>query len=113
MTNIGLHEIAMALAIMITAFSQLLLKSGASGQKTWLASFLNWKTMTGYVMFGMVTVLNVFAMQKIQLKIMAAWIALTYILVVVLSRYILKEYLCQTQIIGCLLIGIGILVFSL
>ena len=107
------HEIALALSIILTSISQIFLKIGSYNKKKWILSLLNLKTIFGYFLFGIVTILNVFAMQKIELKTMTAWIAITYILVSVLSHFILKDRLDKNKILGSMLIVVGIVIFSL
>ncbi len=107
------HAIALGVGIAMTAVSQLLLKTGASGQKSWIGSFFNWRSILGMCMFVMVTFLVVYAMQEIALKTAATWASVTYLLVVCLSRWILRENVGRTKIIGCGLIAAGIVIFSL
>ena len=107
------HCAALVSAIVITAISQVFLKSGASNKTSFIKSFLNWKTITGYGFFGIVTILNVYAMQRIELKTMTAWIGTTYILVVLFSRLFLKEKIDLFKITGCSLIVFGVLIFNL
>jgi drug/metabolite transporter (DMT)-like permease len=64
-------------------------------------------------MFAAVTVLNVYAMQTIDLKTMGAWISVNYILVVLLSWQVLKEKIDRATVIGCGVIVLGIIVFNL
>ena len=107
------HGVALASAIVITAISQVFLKSGAINKTSFIKSFLNWKTIIGYGFFGIVTILSVYAMQRIELKTMTAWIGTTYILVVLFSRLFLKEKIDLFKIAGCVLIVFGVLIFTL
>ena len=107
------HTAALVSAIVITAVSQVFLKSGASNKTSFIKSFLDWKTIVGYCLLAMVTILNVYAMQRIELKIMTAWIGTTYILVVLFSFCFLKEKIDLFKTAGCSLIVLGILIFTL
>jgi len=107
------HAIALGISILLTALCQMMLKTGASGKAKWIGSFLNRRTILGYGMFVLVTLLTVYAMQRIALKTMTAWNALTFILVVVFSRWLLGENVDRFRMAGCALIVAGILVFSL
>jgi len=103
---------ALSIGIFLSAFSQVLLKSGARHKATWLASFLNMHTVIGYSLFVLVTVLNVYAMQTIPLKTVTAWVSLTYVLTLLMSRYLLKETLNGRMLIGAGMIVAGIVLFS-
>jgi|AntAceMinimDraft_17_1070374.scaffolds.fasta_scaffold42362_2 drug/metabolite transporter (DMT)-like permease len=106
------HTAALASAIVITSISQVFLKSGATGKTSFIKSFLNWKTIVGYCLLAIVTILNVYAMQRIELKTITAWIGTTYILVVLFSLLFLKEKIDLFKIIGCGLIVFGVLIFT-
>lgn len=106
------YYIAVAIVILLTAVSQILLKIGTIGKKNWLNSFLNWHSIIGYVIFLIVTIFNVYALQGIYLKYVTSWLGLSYILVVFLSGLVLKEKIHRSKVIGCILIAIGIFVFT-
>jgi len=107
------HAAALASAIVIPSISQVFLKSGASNKASFIKSFLNWKTIVGYCSLLMVTILNVYAMQTIELKTITAWIGTSYILVILFSFIFLKEKIDLFKIIGCSLIVLGVLIFTL
>lgn len=107
------HQAAMAAGILLTSVAQVLLKSGATHKDSWHHSFLNWRTIIGYGMFAMVTVLNIYAMQTIDLKTMNAWYSVIYIIVTFFSWIVLKEKIDRATVIGCGLIVSGIIIFNL
>ena len=106
------HTAALASAVVIASISQLFLKSGASNKTSFIRSLLNWKTIIGYCLLGMVTILNVYAMQRIELKTITAWIGTTYVFVVFLSVLFFKEKIDLFKIIGCSLIVFGVSIFT-
>ncbi len=108
----SLHAAALGLGIVLTAVSQVLLRSGARNKSSLLGSFLNPHTIVGYGLFLLVTVLNVYAMQVIPLKTVTAWISMTYVATMILSRWVLKEELNGRMVAGAGLIVAGIVVFS-
>lgn len=108
-----MHALAMTAAIILTAVAQVLLKTGAARGRSFTTSFLNGYTLTGYAVFGVVTVFGVFALQGIRLSTFTAWASLAYPLVMLLSYFILREYLAKDRLLGTGLIVLGILVFSL
>ena len=108
-----MHAVALAVGIVLTSISQILLRRGAGGKVSWYISFLNVYTALAYGLFLIVTILNVYAMKTIQLKTITTWISLTYVLTLFLSGWILKEKLNGKMILGVLLIAIGIAVYSM
>lgn len=113
MMDFSWHGIALALAIVLTAISQLLLRQGAVRGARWMAGFVNPRSVAGYSLFVLVAALNVFALQAIPLRTLTAWTSLTYVLTIGLSHWILKEKLNAGMLAGCGLIMAGIVVFSL
>ena len=107
------HEIALGLSILFTGFAQVLLKAGASRRSSALRIFVDVRTLSGYGLMLIITVLNVYAMQKLQLKTMVAWISLTYVLVALLSWIVFKERFDRAKVCGTALVVVGLVVFSL
>jgi uncharacterized membrane protein len=106
------HYIAAALVILCMGFGQVFLKMGTRDKKSWLLTFIDKFTLLGLGIYLVATVSNLYALQGIYLKHMASWLGLSYILVVVLSKYILKEHVNRAKIVGCVVIAIGIFVYS-
>ncbi|MGH7495043.1 MAG: EamA family transporter [bacterium] len=103
---------ALAAGILLTGVAQVLMKSGTERSGTWVACFMNWRTIVGYAIFGLVTALNIYALQAIDLKTVSAWTAATYIVVILLSWKLLQEEIDRTAAWGCALIVLGIIVFN-
>ena len=103
---------ALATGILLTGFAQVLMKSGTERKGTWIAIFMNWRTIMGYAIFGLVTALNIYALQGIDLKTVSAWTATTYIVVILLSWKLLREEIDWKAAWGCALIVLGIIVFN-
>jgi drug/metabolite transporter (DMT)-like permease len=106
------HYIAAALVIVCIGFGQVFLKRGTKGKKNWLSTFFDKFTLLGLGIYLVATVSNLYALQGIYLKHMTAWLGLSYILVVVLSKYILKESVNWAKVVGCIIIAIGIFIYS-
>jgi len=107
------HAAALAVCVVLTACAQLLLKMGAAGKPTFSASFANRRTVSGYAILGIVTVLVVYALQGLELKVVTAFMSLTYLLVSISAWLFLREELTPNRVLGCLLIMAGIVVFSI
>ncbi len=106
------HETALAASIAITPLSQVLLRFGAKDSKTTLGAVLNFKTVLGYGMFGVVVLLIIFAMQTIPLRTVTAWDSLAYVLTPLAARLLLKDPLTAKTFLGAVVIMLGILVFT-
>jgi drug/metabolite transporter (DMT)-like permease len=106
------HYIAAALVILCMGFGQVSLKVGTRGKKNWLHTFLNKFTLLGLGIYLVATVSNLYALQGIYLKHMTSWLGISYILIVVLSKYILKEHVNWAKIMGCVIIAVGVFVYS-
>ncbi|MBI2435585.1 MAG: EamA family transporter [Candidatus Hydrogenedentes bacterium] len=104
------------IAVLLTALCQLLLKLGAvhgARHGSMLQSYFNFSTMTGYLCLLLVTVLNVYAYQVLPLKTAIIFLPLTFASVALISIGVLKERMRRSQVLGTLLIVIGIVLFNL
>ena len=107
------HELAIAVGIVLTVFSQILLRIGAQKSKVKLIMAINSYTIVGYSLFLIVVLLMIFALQTIQLKTLMVWESLTYILTPIFAFIILKESVNLRLFGGSLLIVVGIIVYCL
>ena len=108
-----MHILAAGLSIVFTALSQVLLKLGSNRSPEWKKALIHPATCLGYSLFFVVTVINVYALQAIELKLIIAWSAFIYILVTIFSHLLLKEPIGRRRCIGSALISLGVLIFSL
>ena len=110
------YYIAAIIAVVLTAIAQLVLKKGALAglkkQGFW-GSYFNIYSLTGYGLFVVVTLFNLFALKKVQLKEMTFILPITFVIVPLLSVWIFKERLNQKQVAGIVLIALGVLIFNL
>ena len=104
------HQIALATGILLVPTAQILLKLGANHKNGRGLIFLP-QTLTGLGILWVVATLTAYAFQTVELKTAAAWTSLTYILVVIMSRLILREKQSLMRLVGCVLISVGILIF--
>ncbi len=107
------HYLALVCCVLLTTSAQLCLKMGARREGHVLRSFFNPFTFTGYALFGLGTVLAVYAMQAVDMKIGSTWAGIPYVLVVVLANLLLKEPLSRGKLVGCTFIVLGIVIFHL
>ncbi len=103
------------LAVALTAMSQLLLKTGASRGKSAhpVKLFLNPFTAVAYVLFFIITLMNLYAYKMLPLKFAVILLPFTYILIWVLSFIFLKEKMNRNQLIGAGIIILGVVLFNL
>jgi len=107
-----IHPAALACAILLTAFSQVLLRSGAARGGRWWHGFLNLATAAGYALFVVDTLLMVLALQGLPLKTVVAWNALTFLLTPAAGAVLLREKLNARVLTAGGMIMVGILIFS-
>ena len=102
-------------ATLLTAVSQLLLKSGAARWKSAnpLHLYLNPWTLTGYGLLFAAMVLYNYAFSQIQLKNIIFFLPITLILVVAASCWLFREKLTTEGIIGAVLVIAGLFVYSM
>ncbi len=112
--GINTWQVVLLLAnILLTAFSQIIIKSGLSHPKYSFFPFVNNRILLGYILLFVVTLINVYVLQYVSFKIFTAFISLTYPLVVILSCIFLKETLEKQKIFAtiCIVAGIGLFSF--
>lgn len=95
---------------MMVATSQVLLKLGANryGGQGVVRQYLNSFVLFGYVLFILVTVVNVYVYSIVPLKMANIFVALGYLGVLVLSRVLLGERVERRRIVGVGLIALGV-----
>jgi len=105
------------LVVLLTGVSQVLLKigsrNGCSGERHFLAAYLNVPTMAAYTILLMVTVISVIALIEVPLKMFYAIASLNFVVVALLSWGFLKEEVTKGMGMGVLLIVVGIIVFNI
>lgn len=108
------YLLLMFAATFFTAASQVLLKQSAEKKhKSWIFEYLNWRVITAYGISFSVLLLNTYAYTKVDMKYGAVIDTFSYVFVMVLSYFILKEKFTKGQLIGNLLIITGVMVYTL
>ncbi len=104
----------MFLCTFFTAISQVLLKQSANKTyKSWIFEYLNWRVITAYGISAAVLLLNTYAYTVVDMKYGAVIDTFSYVFVMVLSYFLLKEKFNKGQLIGNLVIISGILIYTL
>lgn len=98
----------------LSAISQILLKQSANQKhESFLKEYLNWRVITAYAIFFGVLLLNTYAYTQVELKYGSVIDAFTYVFVLLLSVLLLHEKVSKGQLLGNLLIIIGIFIYAL
>jgi multidrug transporter EmrE-like cation transporter len=107
-------------AVILSGISQILLKMGAGSMKRshyfpdYLRPYFNKYSLTGYLLLLCVTVISVYILEEMPLKLFFPFfISLNMIAVVILSNFVLKEPLTSRKLIAVGIIIGGILIFNL
>lgn len=102
------------LAVIISSFSQVLLKKSANqNYKKVISEYLNPYVISGYILFVGAVFLTIHGYREVPLKSGSIINSLGYIFVLVFGRLFLNEEITKNKIQGNILIIIGIIVFSL
>lgn len=102
------------LAVVIASCSQILLKKSAMKQYTsFIREYLNPYVIIGYGMLFGSMILTILAYKGIEFKNGPIMESLGYVLVIIMSRFIFKEKITRSKVLGTLLILIGVTVFVL
>ena len=107
------HYVAMGICILLVPIAQTLMKLGSKNGDSLAQSIWRPYTLVGLGILWVVTVLSVYSFQVVEVKTSAAWTSLTYVLVVLSSRFTLGEKITHIRWVGCTMIVAGILIFQL
>lgn len=103
----------MVLSAFLAAFAQILLKKSADEpHRNLLNSYLNIKVISGYSIFFLTLVMNIYAYTSVPYKYGAVINASSYTFALILSGFLLKDRITWRAICGNLLIVLGIAVYS-
>lgn len=100
-------------SIFLGAFAQVLMKIGTSKiQLNLINIFTNCYIIMGLFFYALSAVLWIFAISKVQLSIAYPMVSLGYIIVFVLSYFILGEAIGLLRILGLIIIITGVIVVA-
>ena len=108
-----LFYIIVVIGVFVSSCSQILLKKSAvEGHRNLFKEYLNWKVISSYSLFLIVTFVNVIALKYgVKLKDMPILESFGYVFVPILSFFLLSEKLNIRKVIAIFLILIGIFIF--
>lgn len=107
-------ELIMAFSALLAALSQTLLKlSARKHHSRAIYEYLNVRVITAYGLLALSMVLNLFAFRSVDYKWGPIIASTSYIYVLIIGYFVLKEKLSLRKALGSILIIFGIIVFSL
>lgn len=106
--------IIFVLSVFIASISQILLKKSANNNSdSKLKEYLNKYVIIAYGLLFVSTILTMYAYKQLDLSIGVMIESISYIIITVLSYFILKEKITKNKLIGIFMIIIGIAIFSI
>jgi|SRR5882724_6507952 len=97
---------------LFAAVGQVFFKFGAAGA-VGLVDFINIRTIAGLALYGVSTVLWIFALSKLPLSRVYPFTVLTFLLVYAASVVILREPLTVSVAFGAALVMIGLVIITI
>ena len=104
-------HLVLVLACLTAAAGQLLLKAGASG-RTQLLEFVNWPVFFGLGGYAVSTLLWLYCLSKLPLRVVYPYTALTFVLVLVGAVAIFGERAGWRAGVGTLLVLAGLVLVT-
>lgn len=102
-------------AVVLSAVSQGLLKSGVRrvAGRSVIHVYANPYTFIAYALFGISTLMSLYAYKLLPLKASAMLSPFMYIFVGVYSHFVLKEKMTRRQAVGSAIILLGVVVYNI
>lgn len=114
MSELGIYSCIMVGSVLLSSFSQILLKKSAQKQyPSKLKEYLNPLVIFSYGLFFLCTLIAMYALKVIPLSMSPILEATGYIFVAILSYIFFKEKLTKKQLLGMILIISGIVIYTL
>lgn len=108
------YIILILIMVFISAISQIMLKISANKtHKSKIREIINPLVIGAYGIFFAVMIINTILLKHVDLKFIPVVESTGYIYILVLSALILKEKITKKQIVGNIIIIIGIIIFNL
>jgi len=101
-------------SVVLSSLSQVLLKkSSGETKKHWVFEYLNPKVVVAYCTIFVCMLLTIFAFTGMYYRYGAVIESLAYLLIMMFSRFFLKEKITKRRVIGNLIIILGVIIFTL
>ena len=106
------YWLALAAAISVSLFGQVLLKAGAGGEGGFLAQLFRPTTMVGLVCYGGAALLYIVALRRIPMSVALPCTAASYVIIALIGHFAFGEALGPQKVIAIALISVGVLVLA-
>lgn len=103
-------------SVFIASCSQILLKKSANSSisnNNKIKDYLNKYVIVAYLLLFISTLLTMYAYKKIELSTGVIIESISYIMIAILSYFILHEKINKKEVLGIFLIVVGIVIFSI
>ncbi len=114
MSKLMIYSLILLGSVLLSSVSQIMLK--ISAKKTYenkIKEYLNPFVISAYTIFILCTLISMYALKVVPLSMSPILESSGYIFVTALSFFVLKERMNKKQILGMILILIGIVTFSI
>ena len=109
-----IYSLILLFSVFVSSASQILLKkSAAIKYSSKIREYLNPYVIIGYALFFGCTIISMYALRVVPLSMSPVLESCGYVFVAALSFAFLKEKFTKRQLIGTILIIIGVVVYSL
>ena len=113
MNDFAVSVILLLVSVLISSFSQILLKISANKKyESRVKEYMNPLVISAYAMFLGSTVLTMLALRHLPLSLQPMIESASYIFIAVMGYFLLKERFTKRKILGMALILLGIFIFS-
>lgn len=106
------YWLALAAAISVSLFGQVLLKAGAGGEGGFLAQLFRPATMVGLVCYGGAALLYIVALRRIPMSVALPCTAASYVVIALVGHYAFGEALGPQKLMAIALISAGVVVLA-
>lgn len=114
MNETFLFSSIMVTAVFVSACSQVLLKKAATLEhESTFREYLNARVLLAYGFFSIALLVNLYVLRHLPLYLVPVLESFGFVFIPVLGFIFLKERLTRRQLLGMLLIIVGVVVFSL
>lgn len=104
-------HLVLVLACIVAAAGQVLLKLGASGRSHWM-EFVNWPVFFGLSCYGVSTLLWLYSLSKLPLRVVYPFTVLSFVMVLGLAALVLHERAGWRAGVGTLLVLAGLVLIT-
>lgn len=110
-SEIALYSCILIFSVLISAFSQILLKKAAlKTYSSFISEYLNPLVIGAYAIFFAAVFLDMLGLKKVPVSFIPVIESLSYVFIIIFSRLFLKEKVSRQKLIGIfvILIGLGV-----